>query len=152
MVAPLSKREMRGVSLWEPFRLAREEMESLWSQMIGEPIGNVFRGRMLPALDLSETPATIEVRVDLPGIKPEEIDIQLKNGVLKISGERAEEKEVRDKTFHREERHYGCFSRSISLPASVKEEKVDAQYHDGVLTVTLRKTEEAKSRKIEVRT
>ena len=107
---------------------------------------------MLPSLDLSETPTTIEVRMDVPGIKAEEIDIQLANGVLTVSGERKEEKEEKGKTFHRVERHYGSFSRSVTLPSTVAEDKVDAQYHDGVLTVTLQKTEEAKSKKIKVKT
>lgn len=152
MVAPLSKSESRGIGIWEPFRLAREEMETLWSQMVGEPIESVFRGRVLLPLDLSESPDAVEVRADMPGIKPEEIDIQLNNGVLTISGERNEEKEEKGKTLHRVERRYGSFSRSISLPAPVREEKVDAQYHDGVLTVKLQKTERARSHKIEVKT
>jgi HSP20 family protein len=101
---------------------------------------------------MSETPNTIEVRMDLPGIKPEEIDIQLANGVLTVSGERKEEKEEKDKTFHRLERHYGSFSRSVTVPSALADDKVDAQYHDGVLTVTLQKTEEAKAKKIKVKT
>jgi HSP20 family protein len=72
--------------------------------------------------------------------------------MLTISGERKDEKEEKGKTFHRVERHYGSFSRSVTLPSAVAEDKVDAQYHDGVLTVTLQKTEEAKSKKIKVKT
>ena len=107
---------------------------------------------MLPSLDVSETPSTVGVRMDVPGMNSEEIDIRLANGVLTISGERKEEMEEKGRTFHRVERSYGSFSRSITLPAAVAEDKVEAQYNDGVLTVTLQKTEEAKARKIEVKT
>ncbi|HTQ38979.1 MAG TPA: Hsp20/alpha crystallin family protein [Pirellulales bacterium] len=144
--------EPRVPRIWDPFRLAREEMESLWSQLVGEPMERRFKGRMMPSLDLSETPNTVEVRMDVPGMKPEDIDIQLANGVLTISGERKEEKEEKGKTFHRIERSYGSFSRSVTVPTAVSEDKVDAQYHNGVLTIALQKTDEAKARKIKVKT
>ena len=152
MSTTLTKPEPRGARILDPFRMAREEFETLWSQLVGEPGERLFKGRMLPSLDLSETPNTIEVRMDVPGIKAEEIDVQLTNGVLTISGERKEEKEEKGKMFHRVERRYGSFSRSVTVPSAVAEDKVDAQYHDGVLTITLQKTEEAKSRKIKVKT
>ena len=152
MSTTVTKPEPRAARIWDPFRVAREEMETLWSQLIGEPTERLFKGRMVPSLDLSETPSTVEVRMDVPGMKPEEIDIQLANGVLTISGERKEEKEEKGKTFHRVERRYGSFSRSVTVPATVTEDKVDAQYHDGVLTITLQKTEEAKARKIKIKT
>jgi HSP20 family protein len=152
MATTLTKPESRTPRLLDPFRMAREEFESMWSRLISEPGEGIFKGRMVPSLDISETPNTIEVRMDLPGIKADEIDIQLSNSVLTISGERKEEKEEKDKSFHRIERRCGSFSRSVTLPAAVAEDKVDAQYHDGVLTVALQKTEEAKSRKIKVKT
>jgi HSP20 family protein len=107
--------------------------------------------RFVPTLDLTETPTTLELRMDAPGMSPENFDIQLSNGILTLSGERQQESEVKDKTYHRIERHYGSFSRSLALPAAVVEDKVDAKYRDGVLTVTLQKTEESKSRKIKVK-
>jgi HSP20 family protein len=151
MSSTLTKSQSRAARSWDPFRIAREEMESLWSQLTGEPDGILFRGRIMPSLDMSETPSTVEVRIDVPGMKTEDIDIQLASGVLTISGERKEEKEEKTKTFHRSERHYGSFSRSVTLPSAVAEDKVDAQYRDGVLTVSMQKTEEAKSRKIKVK-
>ena len=152
MSTTMTKPEPRSARMWDPFRLAREEVETLWSQLIGEPADRLFKGRMVPSLDLSETPNTVEIRMDVPGMKPEDIDIQLANGILTISGERKEEKEEKGKTFHRVERRYGSFSRSVTVPTAVTEDKVDAQYHDGVLTITLQKTEEAKARKIKVKT
>lgn len=152
MSTTMTKPESRATRMWDPFRMAREEMETLWSQWIGEPSARLLGSRMVPSMDLSETPNTVEVRMDVPGMKSEDIDIQLANGVLTISGERKEEKEEKGKTFHRVERHYGSFSRSVTVPTAVSEDKVDAQYHDGVLTVNLQKTEEAKARKIKVKT
>ncbi len=151
MSTALATPEERGSRVWDPFRIAREEMETLWSQLIGEPTDGRRPGRMLPSLDLTETANTVDVRMDVPGMKAEDIDIQLNNGMLTISGERKEEKEEKGKTLHRVERRYGSFSRSVTLPATVAEDKVDAQYRDGVLTVSLQKTEEAKSRKIKVK-
>ncbi len=151
MLSTLTKPEPRASRIWDPFRLAREEMETLWSQLIGEPAERLFKGRMAPSLDLVETADKIEVRIDVPGMKPEDIDVQLANGVLTISGERKDEKEEKGKTFHRVERRYGSFSRSVCVPAAVTDDKVDAQYHDGVLTVTLQKTDEAKAKKIKVK-
>jgi HSP20 family protein len=151
MSTTLTTPESRAARVWDPFRIAREEMETLWSQLTGEPSERLTRGRILPTLDLSETDNAIQIRADVPGMKAEDIDIQLNNGVLTISGERKEEKEEKGKTFHRVERRHGSFSRSLTLPAAVAEDKVDAQYRDGVLTVSLQKSEEAKSKKIKVK-
>ncbi len=126
-------------------------MEKLWSQLTGDSAENGRMIRFVPTLDLTETPTTLELRMDAPGMSPENFDIQLSNGILTLSGERQQESEVKDKTYHRIERHYGSFSRSLALPAAVVEDKVDAKYRDGVLTVTLQKTEESKSRKIKVK-
>ena len=87
---------------------------------------------MVPALDLSETDTAIEVRMDLPGITAKDIDIQVSGNVLTVSGQRKEEKEEKGKTFHRVERRYGSFSRSVTLPCAVEESEVAAEYHDGV--------------------
>lgn len=151
MSTALAAPDTRSPRTWDPFRIAREEMETLWSQLIGEPSDSRRGGRMLPSLDLTETANTVDVRMDVPGMKAEDIDIQLNNGVLTISGERKEETEEKGKTFHRVERRYGSFSRSVTLPAPVADDKVDAQYRDGVLIVSLQKTEEAKSRRIKVK-
>jgi len=134
-----------------PFRAAQEEMEKLWSQLTGDTAENGRMIRFVPTLDLTETPTTLELRMDAPGMSPENFDIQLSNGILTLSGERQQESEVKDKTYHRIERQYGSFSRSLALPAAVVEDKVDAKYRDGVLTITLQKTEESKSRKIKVK-
>jgi HSP20 family protein len=129
----------------------REEVGDLVSNFFGEAGDGWPLGRMMPSLDLSETDAGIDVRMDVPGIKPDDIDIQLSGNLLTISGHRKEEKEEKGRTFHRVERRSGSFSRTLTLPCAVKEDKVDAQYHDGVLTINMQKTEEAKSRKIKIK-
>ena len=108
---------------------------------------------------MNETNASYEIKADLPGLKPEEIKIHLSDNVLTISGERKSEtkKDEQEKgkkngaTTHIVERYYGTFSRSISLPSNVKSDKVDAQYHDGVLKVIVPKSEESKPCQITVK-
>jgi HSP20 family protein len=124
-------------------------MAELFSRAFGEREETGVWTELLP-LDLSETDQSFEVRLDVPGVNPKEIDIQLNANMLTISGERSEEKEEKGKTYHFVERSFGSFSRSVSLPSPVKEDAIEARYKDGVLTVTLPKTEEAKSRKIAI--
>jgi len=104
-----------------------------------------------PKLDLVESEGEFEVTVDLPGLKPEEVNVELKNGQLWITGEKREEKEEEGKTYHRIERHYGEFRRVLPLPTSVKEEEIEAKFTEGVLKVTVPKSEEAKTKHIEVK-
>ena len=106
--------------------------------------------RLSPHFDLSETDNALEIRMDAPGLKPADIDIQVSGNVLTLSGERKEEQEERGRTFHRVERRSGSFSRSVMLPCTVQEDKIEAKYADGVLAVVLPKTEAARSRKIKV--
>jgi HSP20 family protein len=103
-----------------------------------------------PALDVHEDKENFSIRVELPGMKREDIEVSLQDGALIITGERKEEK-VQDGTeVHRQERYYGRFTRALTLPAAVAGDKVKAQYKDGILTVTLPKAEEAKPKAITV--
>jgi HSP20 family protein len=103
-----------------------------------------------PALDVQEDKDKFTVRVELPGLKREDIDVSLQEGALVISGERQAEKISEGTEVHRQERFYGKFQRALTLPEPVAADKVKADYKDGVLTVTLPKTEEAKPKKIDV--
>jgi HSP20 family protein len=105
----------------------------------------------VPSINVSENENELEVTIDLPGLKPEEVNVELREGALWITGERKEEKEEKDKTFHRMERRYGSFRRVIPLDIPVAEEKVVAEFRNGVVTVKLPKTEAAKPRHIEVK-
>jgi HSP20 family protein len=102
-------------------------------------------------LDVAETEKSLEIHMDLPGVTAKDIDIQVNGNLLTISGERKEEKEEKGKTFHRVERSYGSFSRTVTLPCDVNENEVAAEYKDGVLTIKLPKTEESKAHKIKVK-
>lgn len=97
-----------------------------------------------PAANVAETETGYEVTMELPGLKPEEFRVEMKEGKLWVSGEKKEEKEEKGKTYHRVERTYGEFRRVIPLPGKVAEEKIEAEYKEGVLTVKIPKTEEEK--------
>ena len=96
-----------------------------------------------PALDVHEDKDGYTVRVEVPGMKREDIVVSLQDGALVVSGERKEEKITGDTEVHRQERYYGKFSRALTLPTAVAGDKVKASYKDGVLTVTLPKAESA---------
>ncbi len=155
MTSVIATREPRRLRPWfrrGPLFSLREEFDDLFSNFLSGAGDGWPVGIALPPLDLTETESTVEVRVDLPGVKPSELDIELNGTNLTISGQRKEEYEEKGRTAYRVERRTGSFSRSIILPCAVKEDHVDAQYRDGVLTITLQKTEESKTRKIKVRT
>jgi HSP20 family protein len=154
MSTALAKRRpqrRRSLCRRDPFEALREEVNEIRSRLTGDEEEWINR-TIVPSLDMSETDTTVEIRMDLPGIKSKDIDIQLNDAFLTISGQREEEKEEKGRTFHRVERHSGSFSRSVTLPCSVVEDKVTAEFKDGVLTVSLPKSEEAKARKITVKT
>jgi HSP20 family protein len=103
-----------------------------------------------PALDVAEDKDGFRVQVELPGLKREDIDVSLDDGALAITGERKAETPQDGTTVHRQERHYGKFSRTLTLPSEVVADKVKAAYKDGILTVTLPKAEAAKPKTIAV--
>jgi HSP20 family protein len=107
--------------------------------------------RFTPPLNLSETENGYEVTVELPGMEREHVSVELREGDLCISGEKHEEKEEKDKAFHRIERRHGEFRRLVHLPGAVAEEKVEAKFVNGILTVIVPKSEEAKPKRIPVK-
>jgi HSP20 family protein len=103
-----------------------------------------------PAVDVFEDKDSLTVKAELPGMKKEDIEISLHDGCLNISGERKSESKHEGADLHRTERFFGRFQRTVSLPTPVAVDKVKAQYKDGILTVSLPKTEEAKPKHIDV--
>jgi HSP20 family protein len=103
-----------------------------------------------PALDVHEDKDSYTIRVELPGMKREEIEVSLQDEALVISGERKTEERKEDTEVHRQERFYGKFSRALTFPTAVAGDKVKAAYKDGILTVTLPKAEEAKPKQINI--
>ena len=139
------------LSTWTPLdRLAslRDEMNRLFDFSWPSRDSGLFSG-WSPALDLYQNNDNVVVRVELPGMRKEDIEISLQDGMLTISGERNSETAEGDKA-ERTERYVGKFRRSISLPTQVDASKVTATYRDGILTVTLPKAEEAKPKQIQV--
>jgi HSP20 family protein len=108
-------------------------------------------GLWTPSVDVSETPKEVIVKAELPGMDPKDIDVSVRGDILTLSGERKQETEEKGENFHRVERSYGSFSRSVKLPAEVDSGKVDATYKDGVLRITMPKTKEAATKKIQVK-
>ncbi len=103
-----------------------------------------------PAFDVSETEKELIVRVEVPGIEKNDIKISLSSDVLTVTGEKRQEKEEKGEYRHSVERRYGAFSRTMRLPFEVEAEKVDATYKDGVLRITIPKSETARPKTIEV--
>ena len=103
------------------------------------------------SVDVAEHDNEYVVKVELPGVSKDDVNITLQDNVLTIRGEKKEEKETKESCYHRVERSYGSFQRSFRLPTTVKSDKVDASYKDGILTISLPKVEEAKPKQIEVK-
>jgi len=138
------------LAAWSPFdRLSslRDLLDSAF-QLASSAPGSV--PGWAPPLDVFEDTDRVTIQVELPGMKKEDFELSLQDDVLTISGERKFEEEKREGESFRRERVFGAFSRSVTLPSSVKPEEVKATYEDGVLTVALPKAEEAKPKKIQV--
>jgi HSP20 family protein len=140
---------------WRPFRemsTLRDEMDRLWDRFFGEwPILEPVRREWAPSLDMSETKNNIVVKAEVPGLEAKDIDISLTGGVLTIKGQKKQEKEGKDENYHRVERSYGTFTRSVRVPQEVQSDKIEATYKNGVLKITLPKSEEAKKKEIKIK-
>lgn len=137
---------------WEPFRdmlNLRADMDRLFNSFFGG-FPEDREGLWAPLIDIEEDNENIMVRAELPGMNKDEIKVTVRDNMLVISGERKQEKEVKEKTYHRIERSYGQFSRTITLPAAVNADKIKASYKDGVLSITLPKPEVMKPKQIDV--
>ncbi|MBW2040174.1 MAG: Hsp20/alpha crystallin family protein [Deltaproteobacteria bacterium] len=138
---------------WRPLReldVLRREMDRLWDRLSGERPIEWEGGEWTPSLDVSETKDKVMVKAEAPGIDPKDIDISLASGILTIKGEKKQQREEKDENYHLIERNYGSFFRSVRLPVEVQEDKVKANYKDGVLKITLPKTERAKEKEVKI--
>lgn len=141
-----------------PFEDFSSDMERMFDTVLGRTFGTMLRNgagenaaKFLPTLDLAETAEGFEISVDLPGIKPEDVKLELHDGQLLISGKREQATERKDKNFHYTERASGSFMRSVVLPSDVDADKIEANYEHGVLVVKLPKSAKAQPKKIEIR-
>lgn len=142
-------------SLWSGFGPLLGLRTELLDRLFDGPLSDWVSGHQLlsvwnPAVDLYEDKDNVTVKAELPGMKKEDIEVSLEGGVLSISGERKSEKKAEDSAARRTERFVGRFERTLTLPAAVKADQVQANYKDGILTITLPKAEEAKSRQITI--
>lgn len=103
-----------------------------------------------PTANLAETETAYELSLDLPGVNADDVSVELNDGKLIVTGERKSEEEQSGKTFHRVERRYGKFRRVVNIPAPIADDQITADYKNGVLTVTLPKSEKVKVKKIVV--
>ncbi len=128
----------------------RDEIDRLFESPLGETRTSQLLSGWTPALDVYEEKDHFIVKAELPGLKKEDIEVSFHDGGLSISGERKSETDHEDAEVCRAERFFGRFQRTVTLPTPVAVDKARASYKDGVLTVTLPKTEEAKPKHIDV--
>jgi HSP20 family protein len=139
---------------FSPYRGAsnlQEQINRLFNETFDRTSDEANLTPWAPAVDIFETEHSLVVKADLPDIKPEELDIRVENNILTIRGERKFEKSVNENNYLRVERAYGAFSRSFSLANTVNAEAIQADYKNGVLTLSIPKREEAKPKQIKVR-
>ena len=136
----------RGVSRFQPDLFDRFFGDAGWPTLFGQE-----ERWFAPNVDVSESDDAITVKAEMPGMKKEDIDITVSDGLLTLSGEKKDEQEEKKENYHVRESRYGAFRRTVRLPADVDADKIDAGYRDGVLTISVPKSERARSKKIEVK-
>ncbi|MBS0261615.1 MAG: Hsp20/alpha crystallin family protein [Planctomycetes bacterium] len=135
-----------------PFEMLRQEFDDLFGRLANNWDAHWLARDFEAACDVSETADAFQLRMDLPGIKPQDLVVQVTGDTVHISGERKEESDEKGKTYHRMERRSGKFEETVRLPAPVHDDQVQAEYHAGVLTVTLPKTRASTLRTVKVQT
>jgi HSP20 family protein len=141
---------------WDPFR-ELEDMSSRLNRIFGRPALRTGTDNemmavadWMPSVDISETDTAYLIKGEIPGVKKEDVKVTIQDGMLTIQGERKQEKEEKGKKFHRVECSYGSFVRSFRVPDDADEAAVKAEFKDGMLNVTLPKSEKAKPKSINV--
>ncbi|MBW1917803.1 MAG: Hsp20/alpha crystallin family protein [Deltaproteobacteria bacterium] len=139
------------LDLFRELEQFRREMDRLWEDTFRREPFLRWRAGVYPLVNISEDQDHLYVRAELPGVNPEDIEITLENNSLILRGERKFPEDERGVDYHRREREVGSFRRVIRLPARVEVANVEATCHNGVLTITLTKPEEAKTKQIKVK-
>ncbi len=140
---------------WEPFRETvslRQAMNRLFEDSMVHPARFwPENGKGEFKIDMYQTEDAVVVKASLPGIKPEEVDISVTGDMVTIRGEHKEEQEIKEEAYLRKEQRYGSFCRAITVPVDVKSDKAEAVFENGIMTLTLPKAEEAKTRSIKIK-
>jgi len=128
----------------------REEMDDLWRRFfLATP--ESASAAWMPSVDVSETEGDIQVKAELPGLESRDLDVNISGDLLTIKGEKKEEHETKEQSYHARERYYGSFQRSIRLPSEVKAENAEATFKNGVLNLTFPKADTTRTRRIEIK-
>jgi len=146
---------MSNLIRWEPARemmTLREAMDRLFDDAFTHPLSMSGNGWSVPAVDMYQTDNEIVVKAALPGIKPDEVQINITGDVLTLKGEVKQSEEVKEKAYHIHEQRWGAFERTLILPANVIADKAKADFENGILSITLPKAEEAKPKTITIKT
>ena len=148
---------MNGLTRWDPF----QEL-NWWSDRLNRILGPESRpartegeqaltyGNWMPPVDIVEGKDRIKLNVELPGFKESQVNLTVENGMLTIKGERKFEKEDKEENYHRVERSYGTFVRSFTLPTSIDQNRIQADFSDGILHVEMPKREETRPKQIPI--
>lgn len=144
-----------AITRWDPFQelnLITSRMNRLFQDTYGQGSTeeNLTATTFVPPVDIYEDEHNINLKVEVPGIDPKDVDIRMENNTLTVRGERKFEKEEKEENFHRVERRYGSFYRAFTLPNTVDADSVSADYDNGVLKIKLAKKAEAKPKQIKV--
>jgi HSP20 family protein len=147
---------MSNLIRWEPMSemvTLRDAMDRLFDEAFTRPWGlaNGGRGAGMPAVDMYQTDENVVVKVAVPGIKPEDVQISVTGDLLTIKGDTKEESDTKEKAYHIREQRWGTFERTLTLPTAVNSEKAQAEFENGVLSVTLPKAEDVKPKTITVK-
>jgi HSP20 family protein len=141
---------------WDPFREVAAMQNQLSRLLTGslENGGNGNGGSQswVPTLDAWETEDELVYAFDLPGVPQDKISVEVEDGTLTVSAERSRSQEVSQERYHRFERRFGSFARTVGLPQGITEDAIKASYHDGVLEIHVPKPEQVKPKKIEIAT
>jgi HSP20 family protein len=146
---------MSNIIRWEPARemmTLREAMDRLFDDAFTRPLSLSGNNWSIPAVDMYQTDNEVVVKAALPGIKADEVQINVTGEVLTLKGETKQENETKEKAYHIREQRWGTFERSIVLPTEVVADKAKADFENGVLTITLPKAEEVKPKTISIKT
>jgi HSP20 family protein len=150
------QRSESGLTVWQPFR-EMEEIGRHFEDFFGRPFLPAMWRRFpseemafSPTLDVVEKEDKFVVKLELPGVKEEDVDVSVAGDMLTIAGEKQAESEVKKKGYHYSESSYGSFSRSVTMPSAIDTSKIEANYDKGVLEITLPKALEVKSKKIKI--
>ena len=146
---------MSNIIRWEPARemmTLREAMDRLFDDAFTRPLSLSGNNWSIPAVDMYQTDNEVVVKAALPGIKADEVQINVTGEVLTLKGETKQENETKEKAYHIREQRWGTFERSIVLPTEVVADKAKADFENGILTITLPKAEEVKPKTISIKT